>query len=340
MDEETLKLGERTRPLSTATEIRTSNPEPMTSLSVLTTPDMPVLAGALSAQTGLHIAAAVRRDSTAALRVSLAGIPDWQGGPWALRWHASDAELRVCVAESTHGQAIVAIGIAEAEDRPEVLWRRALELGGGHLQFSPWPYGRLASCACVLRPTVDYVRRIDGLYDGRLRLVDAVRSLSAEQPTICLGHGRAGALAGALAPWLESQSPVRDRRRMEWMSFGAPAIGNQAFADGCVEHYGAATGRIFNRLDPVPYLWGGLGWLLRSYAGAVQVPTWLLDEGLDLMESLLRDGTHCRQPEGGVAMQGRLLGETSWLQESRLQHAVDTYQELLMQRFWRRSALY
>lgn len=311
----------------------------MTSLSVLTTPSPTALAGSMTAAAGLQLAAAIGRCGELTLRQSLARIPDWQGGPWGLRWFASDGELQVCVTESAHGQAVVALGTARTQADPEQLWRRALNLGGGQLHFAPWPYGRLASCACVLRPTVDFVRRIDGLYQGRLRLVDAVRSLSAEQPIICVGHGSAGALAGALAPWLESQSPIRIRRCLQWMSFGAPAIGNQAFADGLAEHYGATRGRYFNRLDPVPYLWGGLSWLARSYVGAAMAPKWLIARSLQLIEELQRDGIHCRQPEGGVALHGKLSEIDDWLLQARHQHDVESYDELLQQRYWRRDDL-
>lgn len=312
----------------------------MTSLSVLTIPSSPRLCGAVSPSAALALAGAAQQFGEAKLRQALQQIPDWQDGPWGLRWQAIDGDIQVLVAESVQGQAVVALGQRESAIDSEQQWRRLLAPEQAAVQLAPWPYGRLASSACVLRSTVDYVRRVDGLNQGRLRLVDAVRSLSAERPIICIGHGWAGALCSALAPWLESQSPIRSRRRLQCISFGAPAIGNQAFADGCAEHYGAATGRHYNRLDPYPYLWGGLSWLIRSYVGAVSAPDWMIQRGLALIEMLRREGSHCRQPVGGIALQGQISGSDCWLDEARRQHSISCYERLLQLRFWQNSGLY
>lgn len=312
----------------------------MTSLSVLTIPSSPRLCGSLSPPAALALAAAAKQFGEARLRRALQEIPDWQDGPWGLRWQAIDGDIQVLVAESVQGQAVVVVGQRPTAVDEQSHWRQLLSVEQAALQLAPWPYGRLSSSACVLRSTVDYVRRIDGLNQGRLRLVDAVRSLSAERPIICIGHGWAGALCSALAPWLESQSPIRSRRRMQCISFGAPAIGNQAFADGCAEHYGAESGRHYNRLDPHPYLWGGLSWLIRSYVGAASAPEWLMLRGLALIELLRREGSHCRQPVGGVALQGQVAGLDCWFAEAELQHSIGCYEDLLQLRFWHDGGLY
>ena len=297
-------------------------------------PSNPWTQPAFPVQSGIRLAAALA-ESAAAPDAELQRIETWHGGPWTLRWCAAEEELRVMLAESAKGQAAVVVNLGERESDPAERWRRALTLGAGRLHYAPWPYGRLASCACVLRPTVEYVRRIDALRQGRLRLVDAVRTLSVDQPVICLGHGASGALAGALAPWLESQSPIRSRRSLQWLSYGAPAIGNQAFADGLAQHYGAEYGRVYNRLDPVTYLWGGVGWLLRSFVGAGSAPRWLQRRVMVLEEELRRDGIHCRQPEAGYGLQGQLMAVDDWFEQARLQHQLSTYQQLLEAREYR-----
>jgi hypothetical protein len=113
------------------------------------------------------------------------------------------------------------------------------------------------------------------------------------------------------------------------ISFGAPAAGDWVFAAGLDQHYGAADGRCLNRLDPVPYCWGGLGWLVGSYADGPTLPTALRQPLLELADTLQLRHLQYAQPRGGVVLESQLVRGLSWFGNASLQHDLNTYERLL-----------
>ncbi len=258
------------------------------------------------------------------------------GRRWSLRWAAELPEWRLALIEGAglgeRGQAWLLLHDRKGSPRRLEDWLSWLRIESPQAPMVPWPYGRLDPRARVGRNYLSIIRQIDDLRDARLRLLEAMLSLSAIGSLTVVGHGRAGALASVLAPWLEAQMNRTGRLRHRVISFGAPAAGDWAFADSLDTHYGAAQGRCLNRLDPMPYCWGGLGWLAGSYADGPTLPTALRHALIELADQLQNRQLQFAQPRGGVVLESQLARGLNWIGNASWQHELARYEALLQTR--------
>ncbi len=263
-------------------------------------------------------------------------LPPRDGRRWSLRWAAELPEWRLALVESAglgeRGQAWLLLHDRKGSPRRLEDWLAWLRIESPQAPMVPWPYGRLDPRARVGRNYLSIIRQIDDLRDARLRLLEAMLSLSAIDSLTVVGHGRAGALAAVLAPWLEAQMDRPARLRHRVISFGAPAAGDWAFADGLDNYYDAALGRCLNRLDPLPYCWGGLGWLVGSYADGPMLPTALRHALIELAEQLQTRKLQFAQPRGGVVLESQLGRGLNWIGNASWQHELARYETLLQAR--------
>lgn len=281
----------------------------------------------------LELLRCVQAGNRHALRAQLDQLPASDGTRWSLRWTAELPDWRLALIEGAalgeRGQAWLVLDQRSGPPARLQDWLGWLRSESPQAPMVPWPYGRLDPRARVGRSYLSIVRQIDDLSDARLRLLEALLSLSAIDSLNVVGHGRAGALASVLAPWLEAQLNRPGRLRHRVISFGAPAAGDWVFAAGLDQHYDAAAGRCLNRLDPFPYCWGGLGWLIGSYADGPTLPPTLRHELIELAEQLQSRQMQFAQPRGGVVLESQLARGLSWLGNAALQHDPASYQRLL-----------
>lgn len=260
-------------------------------------------------------------------------LPAGDGRRWSLRWAADLPEWRLALVEGVRlgerGQAWLLLHDRKGSPRRLEDWLAWLRTESPQAPMVPWPYGRLDPQARVGRNYLSIIRQIDDLSDARLRLLEAMLSLSAIDDLTVVGHGRAGALASVLAPWLEAQLSRPGRPRLRVLSYGAPAAGDWAFADGLDAHYGVAQGRCLNRLDPMPYCWGGLGWLVGSYADGPALPTAIRHAMIELAEQLQSRQLQYAQPRGGRVLESQLARGLSWMGNANWQHDLEGYERLL-----------
>lgn len=285
------------------------------------------------------------------LRQTLAGPAPAR---WSLRWFGRSPAWQISllqpVATAQRNQAWLCLHDHVGTARTLGDWLDWLDGEEVRSELAPWPYGRLDPQARVSRHYLSVMRQLDDLADGRLRLLQALLALSEAEELIVAGHGRAGALASVLAPWLESQLGQRRRIRMRVQSFGAPTAGDWTFAQGLHAAYGMGEGRCLSRLDPMPYCWGGLGWLLSGCAGGNRLPQRLRSQLQRLSARLSRSSRQHCQPAGGMVLDALTLGSmqsipgparpdagasdrhddpASWVAQARREHELSSYRRRL-----------
>ncbi|MBV9772558.1 MAG: lipase family protein [Gemmatimonadetes bacterium] len=128
------------------------------------------------------------------------------------------------------------------------------------LYQSPWTYTDDANGAQTSRGAADGLSDLTSLVSTvggkQVRLLDFLmdNAVANEIPIAVTGHSLGGGLATVFAPWLQYQITTAGKTvpGLVVMTFAAPAVGNQAFAQAYDAMFGANAWRFYNELDIVP----------------------------------------------------------------------------------------
>ncbi|MCB1628188.1 MAG: hypothetical protein KDI48_10685 [Xanthomonadales bacterium] len=287
------------------------------------------------------------------VRLSLLQLPAPAAGRWSLRWFGQSVNWRVALIQEVQprqrGRVWLCLHDRVGSPFAESDWCRWLDGPEAAGAMVPWPYGALDPRAQISAHFLGDVRQLNSIRDGQMRLLEGLRALSEAEELLVCGHGRAGALASVLTPWLDTQMARRGRLRSRVHSFGAPTAGDWVFARGLESAYGLGQGRCLSRHDPMPYCWGGLRWLGRA-GGRTPPPALLRDRFEVLTGELAGVGPQFCQPPGGCvldALQPALAADcptagtiesptgsgwsaaSDWYVQAAHAHALGTYQRRL-----------
>ena len=192
------------------------------------------------------------------------------------------------------------------------------------------PYSRLGS-AKVTSGIREAIRDINGLiYSGRT-LHQALNNLPFRTKVYVAGHSLGGSLAAAYAAKAACCNSVE--LDIIPYTFGAPAMGNDAFANlfdpGKPNSLFTRTSRCINVRDIIPFLWDDLQGMMMVDYGNIKCS---IDFSLciECVESLLIvSRVFYVQPPLQVELKGDIGHDDSFFQEALFQHQPNTYLTLL-----------
>ena len=284
-----------------------------------------------TAQVAIELAAIAYDKGNEAITAQLAALPASLGGPWSLAWLGVDAGNQMYVTHSASAGLAVAIRGSVTDPFSLAFWLDWFRQDLNALGQKPWVYGRLPAGSMISRGTVDGIQSLQSLNDNGLSLVQELARWRTSSPIPVIGHSLGGGLASAFAPWLEQAlSELQGQpARCIPVTFAAPAIGNETFADALEQYYESASNRYHNTQDVVPHAWAGLEWIQNSFVGGPGIPE-VLKLAVEAERGLLHlNGLRYRQPGTDQALQGTLVQNVSWVSEVGTQHATATYRSLL-----------
>jgi Lipase (class 3) len=192
------------------------------------------------------------------------------------------------------------------------------------------PYSRLGS-AKVTSGILETIQEIGELtYSGRT-LQQVLKFLPRKTKVYITGHSLGGSLAAAYAAKMAcSNSGELD---IIPYTFGAPAMGNDSFANlfdtSNANSLFTRTSRCVNVRDIVPYLWNDLqGMMMGDYTNSKCATDFSLC--IECMERLLIvSKVFYVQPPLQVALKGDSWYDDSFFEEALFQHQPNTYLTLL-----------
>ncbi|MEM7483245.1 MAG: hypothetical protein AAF481_18925 [Acidobacteriota bacterium] len=129
------------------------------------------------------------------------------------------------------------------------------------IETVPYPHGPAG--ARVSRGALQGLHQLLAMRDPRRGALMEFVERQSDVPWVATGHGLSGAVAILLhLEWARHEGDP-EREITSW-AFGAPSIGNQVFEDWVEETIGAASYRVVNPYDTVPYVWARLDDLVRK----------------------------------------------------------------------------
>jgi hypothetical protein len=192
------------------------------------------------------------------------------------------------------------------------------------------PYSRLGS-AKVASGILQAIQAINDLvYSGRT-LKQVLNNLSMRTKVYVTGHGLGGSLAAAYA----AKAACSNTAQLDIIpyTFGAPAMGNDSFANlfdtGNVNSLFGHASRCVNVRDIMPYLWNDLqGMISVGYGNAKSTIDFSLC--IECMERLLIvSRVFYVQPPLQLELKGDIGHDDGLFQEALFQHQPNTYLSLL-----------
>ena len=194
-----------------------------------------------------------------------------------------------------------------------------------YLSFSQMGEAKVAS------GILETLQKISNLtYSGRT-LEQVLNDFATRTKVYVTGHSLGGSLAAAYA----AKAACDNSRRLDIIpyTFGAPAMGNDSFANlfdtGNANFLFARTSRCVNSLDIVPYLWNDLQSITTvDYGNAkCSVDFSLCVECLERL--LIVSKVFYVQPPPELELKGDVGQDDSFFQEVLFQHQPNTYLTLL-----------
>lgn len=249
-------------------------------------------------------------------------------GSWQLQWFGvNEANQAYIVQHRQNGQIAICIRGSATNPFDEDFWYDWF-VEDAQVDLTDWPYGGAPTGAMLTVGTIDGLQSLLSLTNASGQsMLGCLQSLFQSSPnvlTVVTGHSLGGALAYALAPYLQQQFPTKSF----WpITFAAPTAGNISFAKWLETEFAASVGRYHNLLDVVPHAWAGLVWIETSFPGGVTIPQDLAD--IVAAIRIVIQSNDFKQPGPGIDLQSHTLLGSTWFTEAGYQHATSTYLRLV-----------
>jgi hypothetical protein len=258
------------------------------------------------------------------------------GGAYRLEWLGVTAgnQMYVCRQPGVD-QWVVAIRGSVTDPLSQAFWIDWFQQDLSVFDMVALPFGqgynRGAKIASGSRAGLEDLAAMTDIHTGRT-LVEYLRSVKlGPGSVVVLGHSLGGALASLLAPYLYETIGRPNQVPADAflpITFAAPTVGDQNFADYVNGLFDGFPYRCVNSLDIAPRCWSlsGLDWITRSYEPSPRISAFF--RGLvDLTwYALWEEGYYYVQPGGGGNVDpGTLQHDFWWFKEAGYQHAGETY---------------
>lgn len=285
-------------------------------------------------QVGMTLAAIAYAADLQAIQTLLVDPALATQGRWTVVWYGVDPGNQAYVAlDKSTGQYAIAIRGSATSPFSASFWIDWFQQDLDVLAQQRWPFGGAPANVCVSQGTLDGLDSLLGLEDGKgNNLVEFFRSANPQPRWITpvIGHSLGGALASALAPYLDHVFSPEDGELNFWpLTFAAPTAGNAAFADWIEYEFAGSIGRYHNTLDVVPHAWGGLQWIVESFPDGPSLPNDLRFAVDDVRRTLKLIQADYRQPGPGNVLEGAVAPNMDWFGEAGVQHGSAMYLSLL-----------
>jgi len=280
----------------------------------------------------MTLAAAAYAPGRAAIEQKLADPTLPTGGQWSLVWYGVDDANQVFIArDHVTGQQAVAIRGSVVDPRQAAFWLDWFRQDLSVFRMADWPYGGAPSGARLAHGALSGLGSLLSLKDaGGQTVVAFLRANRGAGLTAVVGHSLGGALAYVLAPYLEQElGPGGDAQAFWPVTFAAPTVGNQIYADWLATTFNAAAARYWNSEDIVPHAWWALPWIAASFPSGPAVPAVLADLVRAIRDGLALFDDGYVQPGDGRMLAGKMASQDGWFGEAGHQHAAATYLSLL-----------
>lgn len=251
-----------------------------------------------------------------------------------LSWYGQGAGTQMYVANPVGSPAnFVAIRGSVIDPATEAFWVDWLDLNIRVFHQVSWPFPNdgVPSNAKIAAGSSSGLKELVAMKDS-LTSQSLLNFLSTRTPNMLMvnGHSLGAALATGLSLHLQKQTA-------HWVlpyTFAAPTIGNELFARYMNQQFaGMYFARTYNTLDNIPKFWSvdGITSVQASYVPKPTIPD-LIYGPLTAVKSILWEFEYDYQhihDGSGEALEGRLRGNDSWLEEVAYQHSHLTYLRLL-----------